>query len=789
MSVDVRRSNSHTESQPLQQARILRVGEKLLTQERVKRLRSLITSNITKRSAAHDQAHHQLQQLLRRGATFRALQPLLNKVYLQDNSLAFQARIVELAVERGERDDAQRMLAFLSQSGAQFYLYISPKVRSRLVDIFWSKSGASALKDILSQHKNYEGLENIERLYVFDLLRHLRVSSEMLVYFEQHSAAILAAAQQRKMDIDDMYLLLGKASLQLSYLDGCRRFLRAIKPTAKAYRAALQLLLIPPPRNNPLMQTLLAERKWENRLTLLEQYIATAKAKNPLVDADRPALNAVLENVLKLVPRQREAWMQLSDLLVRHRHMEEHYPNLFHVFRQHRYVFCGAGLDTSLWHGFLRLEEEPFAQWVGFAHLHHYVNCGSSGEKSLWRARILLEHSEELWPRAHSAAIAYVRNDKAIPNGQRDKMLLQLRVACLAQDLLLSDVQAYLPICTSRYVLSVLEDIVRDKKKDAALEIAIIWRRANLSHFRNQDLNRLWCIARERKLYDLAWRSATILNARQSLQPLVRNAWRISGEKRARYPLQTIDDRTLELAATGLPEHERKFLVAFFKIGAVIPSLFARLDNKAKTYRAPLPKDSNLREVEQFLRATVWLTPTKKNFYFSYDALLTRNKQLPLFLKNVPKSVWSDIFVRLVEKLSLNHWSWQLSTLMNTIDKVLPRFVTRSAITAKATSWLANQPAERRNAWSVFTTQARKISDRRAEEIIGVYLCRLATCIYQNHYQALLSLQLMQAPVVFIWHLETFLLSASYYELRKQQDSLYQVAIPHSIIKMQSITL
>ena len=786
MSIDVR-LNSPIECKPIQQVRVLRVGEQLLTQERVKRLRSLVTANIAKRSVVHDQAQQQLQQLLKRGATFRAMQPLLNKMYLQDNSLAFQARIIELAVEHGERDDGQRMLAFLSQSGSEFYLHISPNIRSRLVDIFWSKAAASPLKDILSQHKNHEGLEDIERLYVFDLLRYLRIPSEMLVYFEQHSAAILAAAQQRKMDIDDIYLLLGKASLQLSYLDGCRRFLRAIKPTAKAYRAALQLLLIPPPRNNPLMQTLLAERKWENRLTLLEQYIATAKSKNPLIDADRPALNAVLENVLKLVPRQREAWMQLSDLLVRHRNMEEHYPNLFHVFRQYRYTFCGAGLDTSLWHGFLRLEEEQFAQWVGFAHLHHYVSCGSSGEKSLWRARILLEHSE-LWQRAHSAAIAYVRNDKAIPAVQRDKMLLQLRVACLAQDLLLSDVQAYLPICTSRYVLAVLEDIVRDKKKDAALEIAIIWRRANLSHFRNQDLNRLWCIARERKLYDMAWRSATVLNARQSLQPLVRNAWRISGEKRTRYPLQAIDDKTLELAATGFSEHECKFLVAFFKIGAIIPSLFARLDNKAKTYRAPLPEDKNLREVEQFLRATVWLTPTKKNFYFSYDALLTRNKQLPLFLKNVPKSVWSDIFVRLVEKLSLNHWSWQLSTLMNTIDKVLPRFVTRSTITARATSWLAHQPAERRNAWSVFTTQARKISDSRAEEIIGAYLCRLATCIYQNHYQALLSLQLMQAPVVFIWHLETFLLSESYYELRKQQEGLYQVAIPHSIIKMQSIT-
>ncbi|MDE3268797.1 MAG: hypothetical protein OYH77_00760, partial [Pseudomonadota bacterium] len=207
----------------------------------------------------------------------------------------------------------------------------------------------------------------------------------------------------------------------------------------------------------------------------------------------------------------------------------------------------------------------------------------------------------------------------------------------------------------------------------------------------------------------------------------------------------------------------------------------------AKTYRAPLPDDKTLREIEQFLRATVWLSPAKKNFYFSYDALLTRNKQLPLFLKNMPKSVWSDIFIRLVEKLSLNHWSWQLSTLMQTIDKVLPSFVTRSSITAKATSWLAHQPAERRNAWKVFTTQARKISDRRAEEIIGAYLCRLTTCIYQNHYQALLSLQLMQAPVVFIWHLETFLLSSSYYELRKQQDGLCQVAIPQSIVSMKSV--
>ena len=785
--------NSLTKHPSLQQVRLLREGQKILNKQSLAQLQTLISNNVRERKdvPAQELAELKLQGLIKEGASFKEMRPVLNSLYEQDKSLTLQARLVELAVQHGDNSDVTSMLTFLAQVGEDFYPLIKPETRCKLVYTFWQKTTSSPLKDLLSVHKNHPQLTDEERLYVFDLLRHLRIVSEMLVYFEQHQESILTAARRRQLDINELFLLLGKASLQLSYLDGCRHYLHKINRKSHAYRTALQILLIPPAKDssNRVLKCILAEHKWENRLTLLDNCLIQASRKNPLTDSDRPALNAVLAEVLKLIPRQSEAWLQLSNVLVRHYQQEDSYPNLFRVFRQHRYIFHAGGLDTALWHGFLQHKDKHLIHWIGFAHLHHYISSGSSAEKSLWRAKLLLEQEEngELWRKAHSAALAFVRNTDAIPTGQQQRMLPQLLVSCLPADLLMSDVRSYLPTCTSRFVLATLEAVVRNKNEHD-LEITTICQRATLAHFRNQDLNRLWLIARDKEYYDFAWRIASVLNARCALLPLVRNAWQISGEKRAQYPLQSVSAQTVDVCTVGFREHERKFLTAFFSIGAIIPSLFARLDNKAKIYRRPLPKDPQQRKIEVYLRSLAWLTPTKKTYYFSYDGLLSRNQQLPLFVKNVPHSVWSILFLQLAEKLSLNHWSWQLSTLMKNIDKVLPRFVTRSAITARAVSWLTYQPAERRNAWHVFVSQARKISDNRAEELLGSFLCRLATCIYQNHYQALLSLQLMQTPLTFIWNLEKFILCAEYHQLRKEQDCLHRVTIPHSIINMSNIT-
>ena len=777
---------------PLLRVRLLRTAARVMERDSYAKLEEKLSTAIVRDSRRRPQALHELElrRLSAEKATFAVMRPVLAKLYAYDRSLRFQAQLVELAFLHGNSKDVREMLHFLSLRGKDFYQHINAAVREHLLPLCAGES--SPLPDILLLHRNNETLCAAERWFILQLLSKLDVPSELLVYFEQHKATLLQVARAQSYDIDALYLRLGKAALQTGYLDGCHKFLAHINTQSQAYRDALRILLIPPAKDasNSVLQSILAEQKWENRLILLDSYLTTAAQRNPLTDRDRPALNAVLRDLLALLPKTSAAWTALSQLLVQHRAQLRHYPDLYRVFTHNRAVFHGAGLDTALWYGFLALqaEDDQHRLWRGIAHLHHYVNCGSDNEKALWRAKtILLELGEtELWQRLHAEAVRFVQQAKIIPVAQRQRMLNQLQVACHGRDLALRAVQAYLPFSTSRYVLIELETAVRGRRAPA-LELDIIWRKANLAHLHNRDLDRVWALAVKLSRFDLAWRTATLLNARQVLHPRVRGIWQASGEKRATYPLLW-KEGMVNACTIGFSVTEQKFLRAFFSIAAMIPALFARLDPQARSYRRQVTRDDEPRQqIDKFLNDIPQLAASARRYYFSSDGMLARNQQLPLFIRNMPDTVWSILFANLAERLSLNLWSWQLSGLMTLVDKVLPRFITRSKITTRGMRWLRNLNHQQRHAWQTFVATAARISDPRADELLGAFLCRLTTCMYQNHYQALLSLQLMHVPLSYMWSLENFILTDQYFSVRQQLGCVHRVKAPQSVVAMSSI--
>ena len=778
---------------PLLRVRVLRTASRIMEKDNFTKLKTRLSQTIVRDSRRKPQALHELelQRLITAKASFVAMRPVLAKLYAYDRSLRFQAQLIELAFLHGKSHEVREMLQFLAMQGKDFYLHINSSVRERLLPLY--RDEKSVLADILLLHRNDEKLTATERLYVLQLLGKLDVPSELLVYFEQYQAVLLAAAQAQQVDVDELYLMLGKAALQTGYLDGCRKFLGNIDQQSQAYRTALRILLIPPAKDtsNRVLQSIMAEQKWENRLTLLDRYLADAADNNPLTDRDRPALNAVLSDPLALLPQTAAAWTALSQLLVRHRQQRHNYPDLYRVFTQNREIFRSSGLGTALWYAFLTLRPEDNTQRLlcGIAHIHHYVNCGSDNEKALWRAKtILTELGEtELWQSLHAKAVRHVQQAKIIPLAQRQRMLNQLRVA--AQDLALSEVRAYLPLSTSRFVLTELEASVRHKHRAPELELDVIWRKANLAHLHNRDLNRTWALALKLGRTDLAWRTATVINARRVLHPRVCGVWQASGEKRSTYPLLWKNE-AVKFCTVGFAADEQKFLTAFFAVAAMIPALFARLDPGARSYRRPKVRDdAPQQKITTFLNTIPQLAPSARRYYFSSDGMLARNQQVPLFIRDMPNTVWSTLFAHLSERLSLNLWSWQLSVLMSLVHKVLPRFITRSKITTRGLRWLRNLNPQQRQAWSTFVATASRISDPRADELLGIFLCRLTTCMYQNHYQALLSLQLMQAPLSYIWGLEKFIVAAQYSQLRQQLGSLHRVNPPPSVVEMSSVLI
>ena len=764
---------------PLTGIRLLRVAERVMRRDNFVKLQQRIQSTVDTRRRRPQATQHQLQTLLREGATFNQLRPVLARLYASDSGAQLQAQIVELAVLHGDCADVAGVLKFFT--GNDFYLQVNPMVRAKLLVTHPTK-----VQELLLPHKNADTLLDGERLFVWKILCRLQLHSEVLVYFEQYRPQILKASTEHHLSPDELFLTLGKVALRIGYTDGCRRYLQEITRQSASYQTALRILLIPPDNadDNQVLHRLTAESNWENRLLLLDNYLLVAERNtNPLLDRDRPALNAVLADLLPLVPRQAEAWGQLAKIIANHRQLRDNYPNLYRLFDDNCSIFHGLALDRALWQVFLTSTDPREQSFQGLAHLHNYLATGNSNEKSLWKAKLLLE-ADDCWSETHRRARQFVEQAEFIPAGQRQLMITQLQVAAPDRQITLQEINDYLTICTSRYVLMVLEKLVA-KRQDDYLERQIIWRKANFAYWQNRDLGRFWQLTAQR-LPDLAWRTASVLNARQALPATIRKAWQISGEKRSAYPLSPVTTMTIDSCVVGFSDNEQKFLRALVEIAVLIPTLFARLDRRVKVYRRRRNRQQNDQQIERHLDEIPWLNSGQKIYYFSYDGLLARNQQMPLFIKKIPDTVWGLLLTRIVERLSLNLWSWQLSLLVKMIDKAIPKFITRSRLTLKAYGWLNSLSPEHRHAWNTFMSLARRIDDNRAETLFGALVCRLATCIYQNHYQALLSLQLMGAPLPFVWELEKFILADQYSDLRQQLATAHRVAVAPAVA--QSLT-
>src|SRR5690606_18051669 len=148
------------------------------------------------------------------------------------------------------------------------------------------------------------------------------------------------------------------------------------------------------------------------------------------------------------------------------------------------------------------------------------------------------------------------------------------------------------------------------RKKAPALEISLILERGRQTHLTNADLQRVWTLASGRRDSDLAWRVASVLEARQSLVPQVRHAWQISGERRSQYPFLPPSPKAVERCLTGFKRAEARLAHAIFVVGKELPELLAILDKGAHAGRMPVPKpDSIEARIDQVLSGLSWLGP------------------------------------------------------------------------------------------------------------------------------------------------------------------------------------
>lgn len=371
-------------------------------------------------------------------------------------------------------------------------------------------------------------------------------------------------------------------------------------------------------------------------------------------------------------------------------------------------------------------------------------------------------------------------------------MIVQLD-ATMSQAAINSEVIRDLVNQTHHVPLEQLEDLRNQARilQDGNLEIQILHRVATEIHWTNQRLNDLWRLASSNQHVDLAWRAATVLSARKALSINGRQAWAICGENRSEYSFQTPDLDVIKCCMDGFSESEKKLIQGIITVGPAIPELLQALSmRKSSIFEISanqLIKNSS--RLDEFIDSIPFFKGIKFSGHLNAPERINP-LTIPPFIHSADDSVWSQLLLRLANRLGINNWGWELSRLVEAIEPLVVKQATGAGVAdAKVQKWIRKLNGESRLAWCDLAASAKFLSDGEAALVLGRFVIRLATAIYPHNYEALKSLHKMRVPIHHIWSLESWILSEANTEIRKRKRINSRIPIPIGLRNGNSILL
>jgi len=757
-----------------------------------------------------EQLDMRLRQLVDADAPWSALEPVAMALYKKRRDSDAAARVLELAFLSASPMQLVELIARFKGENPGFYQALHPPVRVHLLLRLWLEGRADVLVSAVYRQREAGFLQPLERLFVFLAMAEAKDATSPFMYGQRFFAELLQAAHEygERLGLapSQLRLRLGQLALDLGYHAEAIQILEPIAATAPERDEALRLLLQTSADQHKVGRGSLTERIMVEpnslvRLNILGQMLQQTRELGGFKDRNRPALNELLADPLAWLNEDPDIWGALSDLLTAHRDLAPLLPQLLQVFRTNATKFHSPALDTALWQGPLSgsMATEEGGYWRGVAFLHHYVSAGAVAEAELWQAFNLLTQAQARlasalpvsWKDLHKASCSWVARSHYILEVERSRMLRQLRVAAAEGTVTLADLEDYVAHEGTAPVTALVSlQMMAEAKQAPALASRLLLRRAQQTHLTNADVNRIWQFANERQDPDLAWRAATVLQARQGLAANVRHAWEISGEKRAEYGFFAARRVMLEHCLAGFSPAAARLAHACVQVGGLLPELLAILDPGATTMRhAASPPASIEAKVDKALQDMDWLPVAKRRYRFSFESALG-GSALPSFMHVLPGNAWSLLTVRLAERLGINSWGWRLSRLHAQIIDLIPRLASRQDLrrhSGRVANWLKDLQPEQRAAWQDLAALSRSLDDQEAALTLAAFICRLATTILQNHYCALTSLQTMRAPVGLIWDLEVWLLGDDYGKIRSGSGSEHRVLVPSILQRLPTI--
>ncbi|MEI8027255.1 MAG: hypothetical protein WCI18_12985 [Pseudomonadota bacterium] len=723
-----------------------------------------------------------IRALVEKKSSWKILEPELMLWIKEAKNSHSITRCIELAVLYDNKKNIPEWFHLGSSYGPKLFSEMHERVRAKLVTEHFLDEHGKLMASILEPVMNEAWLILPERLLLYKNI--LMDKRRAYTYFCQHEIDLVSAIQMYSRAIDypsgAFYVATARVLLEAGDNSKVRDILKNIPVSDSAFNDALKILRNIDSDERSLLDSQAAKAifshpDWEARLAVFESYLDQIRSALPEYHDATPTLNHLAVKPFSLVGDRPEAISEFAEVCLSAFDLLGRIPNLEGIFRSNALQFHNATLDGSIWHPVMRatLKNEKVDFWRAVALVHRFVSGGQKYEENLlfaWRIFKIQKECQKNysfnWDQLLDAAAKSIRSSTVFSEPEKKVMEVQLSISKTPDQITSSQMAEYFDVVPNKnYEVIKFFNAQSKFQGTESFNLTLLRMLGQSVWYRNQDIERMWYVAKENKMNDLMWRAASVANFRQFMNRNLVASWSVSGENRSLYSVPNIQKSHATYFLFDLSHFQKKLCISILNLEGRIRDLLPEVDKSLKAYKWKATSARDIR-LTHALEALSWLGPIKKRY-----SSLTRVEAGPLapfFAEAVPVNDWADSLGWLGEATGITYIFNRVDEIIKISEQVNMQLQPRpeTKLESPSVKWVKSLDYTHRAAWYEFVESLKKLSSREIEDALSVMLVRIASLLFANHTRALQSLVEMGASLTLIRSLENWILSEELSKLR-----------------------
>lgn len=689
-----------------------------------------------------------------------------------------------------------------------YYFSLSLELRDKLLSSLSQKE--SDLFAFLAHDEHMNKIKTpLEYLYLIQ--NHLNKNNVNFAVdcFLNHQDKLLFLLERNQYlfaeSFESIAFKLGCALQEASYLDFSQKVFRTLKESSSYYEKAL-LKTLKADKDNLGIDI---EKRWKEEKDIDKKFLdLTFYLKKSIENTNtsiqlRSQLKPLLKKIYEFFPEKPNTYRKLSITL---RKASGHFhllPFLLDGLKDLSLVFKEPTLEEAIWDTFLdrRLLNSDRVEQIAIsalANFHIAILKESVDEHNIWQVKQKLEDKDvkNYLGFSYDSLVSKLLDhlDSSKQQSYRKKEYLRAFLS-LTLELPLSEthLKKYIEFTKKPSSLT-LEKCLRmsQTRHSFSLEENIWNLILKVKTLTNKDLLRMFYVFSKQCKPDTCWRIATILVFRNADYNNLLKAWKNSPENRNHFSLCIPEPNSFVKSITS---SNKEYLVfqKLLEVGPLLEELFP--------YKVRKPVHSPDLTLEKSNYDNELLEKFNTYFFKTYGKKMESNSvilqkdieihQLPETTRALPRNQWLHTFIRVSQFYGLIYLNWNLGNFLDITSHIKENQFGDSDANSRFyfnTKLFANLKAYQREALRklIDLTYSLPIHEKKSLLLRFANVC--TTLIYPNHIMALNTAAQMGQTLDQTRHLEKFLISSEYSQLRRYYNIENQNVIPTSLLSSFSLS-